>query len=269
MTRGKLAAAFLLAATCFCVGRGLDRAEAVVPEPARKSGPPIFIASPANAPRVGERLSYSVRWLGIPIGKGRLRIERQEGRDAYLAVAEAEGNDFLNAFHPVKDRLASVFSAASFEALVSEKSLREGRYRAEERVAFDLSKRTAHYESFLNGSKKEIPLEGPTQDVLSAFYWFRGRPVKVGDALRTWINADEKNWEAEIRILRTERLEIRKLGTFDVILVEPVAAFKGVLTGRGRAWVYFTADKRRIPVMIKLKTPFGAVVGILDEIPSA
>ena len=118
----------------------------------------------------------------------------------------------------------------------------------------------------LNGSKKEIPIEGHTHDILSAFYWFRLQEVSVGDTVITGVNSDEKNWLLNVNVLRTERLEIRNLGTFDAFVIEPLAHFKGVLVDRGKAWIYISADSRRIPLMIRLKTPFGPVVGILRGI---
>ncbi len=104
-------------------------------------------------------------------------------------------------------------------------------------------------------------------DILGAFYWFRLQNYQVGGAVSTQVNADEKNWEFSVKIAKTERLEIRHLGAFDVFVAEPSAKFKGVLVDRGKAWVSFTADERRIPVRIKLATRYGPATGVLEKLP--
>jgi hypothetical protein len=229
------------------------------------------IPPPLGAPQAGERLRYEVRWLGIPIGTGELGVERAnapDGTPGFLLTARARSNEFLSAFCPVEDTIRSFLAEDGERALWSEKNLREGSYRAHERMDFDYARGVARYKSFTNGSEKEVPLEGPTHDVLSAFAWFRTRPVGVGETLRTRVLADEKNWTLEVRVLRAESLELRGRGARASFLVEPVAQFKGVFVRRGRAWVHFSADERRIPLKIRMNTPFGPVLGIVEEPPS-
>lgn len=231
---------------------------------------PARLPPPAQQIQNKESLSFQVRWLGIPIGRGRVIIE-EEARAGFGTVrrirAEAKANEFFSAFYPVDDRLESVVTARNYTALSSEKNIREGRYRAHERVDFEADERRALYQSFTNGSNKVLPIPGPVHDILGAFYWFRLQNVQVGDTVKTIVNTDEKNWEMTVKILRAEQVEIRGLGTFQAFVAEPAARFKGVLVKRGRAWVYFTADSRRVPIKIKLQTPYGPVVGILESLP--
>ena len=237
----------------------------------------LFVLSPAAAASglpdssgivEGEHLRYKVVWMGIPIGTGDVRIETAKDHPgAWLVTAEARSNEFLSTFCRVSDVMTSLVSQEDFTAIRAEKSIQEGRYKAHERLDFDTSKNVAYYESFTNGSKKEIPLEGKTLDILGAFYWFRLQKLVPGEGVITRVTADEKNWEMKVKVLRTERLEIRKRGVFDTFVAEPVAKFKGVFVKRGRAWVHFTADSRRIPLRIRMNTPFGPVIGVLEEPP--
>lgn len=216
----------------------------------------------------GESFRFKVVWMGVPIGTGEVRIETAPERpDAWLVTAVAKSNEFLSTFCLVHDVMTSLVSKEDFTAIRAEKSIQEGRYKAHERLDFDTSKNIAYYESFTNGSKKEILLEGKTLDILGAFYWFRLQKLVPGEGVITRVTADEKNWEMKVKVLRTERLEIRKRGVFDTFVAEPVAKFKGVFVKRGRAWVHFTADSRRIPLRIRMNTPFGPVIGVLEELP--
>ena len=231
---------------------------------------PVVIAPPQQDVPAGEHLKYEVRWLGIPIGIGEIRVEPgrlPDGTATVQITAQAKATPFLASFYPVTDTLTSIAMPRTYYVLRSGKDLREGKYRAHEEIEFDYPAKVARFVSLHNGSKKDIPLDGFCHDVLSAFYWFRTQPVKVGGSVRTTVNADEKNWDFAVNITRTERLELRGLGTFETFVAEPKAKFKGILVDRGRAWVNFTADERRIPLKIKLETPYGPVLGIIESLP--
>lgn len=218
--------------------------------------------------RVGERFEYLVRWMGIPIGYATLEIKeivKINGRDAYHIIGTAKSNEFLSAFYKVDDVVHSYMDVERMCSLRFEKKQLEGRYRADERVIFDQDLHKGFYESFLNKSKKEFDIPPGVHDLASAFYYFRTLDVKPGQTIVIDINADEKNWKAKMKILRTERIELLRKGVYDVFVVEPKAGFKGVIAKRSRAWVYFSVDEERFPVFIKIRIPFGFVVGILEK----
>jgi len=232
---------------------------------------PIRIEPPRDTVLMDEELRYAVRWYGIPVGIGRIKIERapnEDGEATYRMEAVAGANDFLNGFYPLRDELSGLAAASDLRSITSTKKLQEGKYRADERVDFDYKTGLAHYESLKNGEKKDIPISGVVHDVLSAFYWFRLQPLAIGKRVKTRVFADEKEWEFEVKILRSERLEIRGLGTFDTVIAQPIAKFKGVLVERGKVWIHYTADSRRIPLRIKIETKYGPVIGVLEALPS-
>jgi hypothetical protein len=59
-------------------------------------------------------------------------------------------------------------------------------------------------------------------------------------------------------------LELLWRGTFPCLVVEPVARFKGVLVRRGRVWLYVSVDPQRIPLFVKISTPWGPITGAID-----
>jgi hypothetical protein len=78
------------------------------------------------------------------------------------------------------------------------------------------------------------------------------------------VNSDEKNWRLEIQVEKFRRKwEIRRLGMFDAFYVEPLAEFKGLVERRGRVWIWISADRRRLPLLVKSKLPFGSVTATL------
>ena len=59
----------------------------------------ITIADPDKALKIGEKLEYSVEWLGVPVGKIMLFIEGEKninGHDCYYVTARAGPNKYLS-----------------------------------------------------------------------------------------------------------------------------------------------------------------------------
>jgi len=227
----------------------------------------ITMAAPRPRPVVGERISFHGRWFGIPVGHGWIEVAdlvEIEGRQAYRIEAHGYSNALLSTFYPIHDVLRSFIDAESLQPLQVEKTQREGHYRAEEIVTFDYARGIATYRSRLNNSVKEIPIPPSVHDILSAFYWLRTHPVDPQRSITLEIYSDEKVYHTEVRPLTPITLELRRRGTFPCLMVEPKAAFKGVLVRRGRVWFYITADERRLPLLVKLTTPWGPMAGVID-----
>ncbi len=216
---------------------------------------------------VGERLTFHGHWMGIPVGSGWIEVKeltRLDGRPVYHIEAQGRSNAVLSAFYPVEDILHSYLDAATLQPLRFEKSQREGRYRAEEEVTFDYQRQIATYHSRLNGSTKDIPIPHDVQDIISAFYWLRTRTIDPRQPLSLNIYSDERVYTTTIQPHKMEILELLRRGTFPCVVLEPLAAFKGVFVKRGRLWCYFSADATRTPLLVKCATPWGLMTGVLD-----
>jgi len=226
----------------------------------------IPLPVPRQTLEVGEQFIFDVFWMGVPVGEGSLEVKektRVRGREAFHIVAIAKTNDFLSRFYPIYDQVHSYVDVERFCSLEFSKKVREGNYRADEKIIFDPEKKKGFYESLKNGSRKEVETPSEVQDMLSAFYWFRRQAIQVGKSARTVISADEQNWDLEIEVLRRETKEFRNGSVIETVVVEPQTRLKGILYKRGRAWVYFSADEERIPVWVTIRTPFGPVFGVL------
>ncbi len=202
----------------------------------------------------------------MPVGEASLEIKEKvdvRGREAFHVIAIAKTNDFLSKIYPIYDEVHSFMDAQGLYSLEFSKKVREGRYRAEERMVFNHDRQKGFYESLKNGSKKEIDIPRGIHDILSAFYWFRLQPAQIGKSVKTKVCSDEKNWDLEIKVLRHEKKGFRNRPSIETVVVEPKTLLKGILYDRGRAWVYFSADEKRIPVWVTIRTPFGPVFGVL------
>lgn len=236
-------------------------------DPAQESNLALAARQAAVKIHEGEKLKFSVRWLGMEVGTAEAvvkGIEKVQGRDVYHIVAYARSNSLIDVVYPVRDEHHTYIDKEHFHSLRYEKILSEGRYRADEVMKYDQVNHTATYYSRKNKSKKQIFIAKNIQDQLSAAYWFRSQPMKVGDTVHIPVEADEKNWDLEVQVLRLDRVEIKGLGQFDAFQIEPLANFQGVFIRRGKIKGWLAANEKRLPLMMKTKIPvLGTVTVVL------
>ena len=217
---------------------------------------------------VGQRWDFHGRWLGIPVGYGWLEVTERltlDGRDAFHLEAHGRTNEVLSKIYPVYDVVHSYVDAKTLQPLRFEKMQREGHYRSDEVVTFDHARSVATYHSRLSGDTWELPIPETFYDLLSVLIWFRAQPLQPGVPISVNIYTDEKIYDTKILVEEPEELELLKRGTFRCIVVEPKAAFKGLMVKRGRIWAYLTTDQHRLPLLVKLTTPWGPMTFVLEE----
>jgi hypothetical protein len=220
--------------------------------------------------QVGEELHFSIRWLGLEVGRAQLRVEGIEpirNRDTYHVSVYVESNKIIDLVYKVRDEHHSYIDVEHFHSLQYEKILREGRYRADEIMEYDQAAHTATYLSRRSGSKKQMLIPKDVQDQISAAYWLRAQAMKPGDTIFIPVNADEKNWKLEIRVLRSTQTEIGDLGTFDSLEIDPRAQFQGMFVRRGKFTGWMSMDEKRLPLLMKTAIPvLGSIHIVLVEV---
>ncbi|HVP58893.1 MAG TPA: DUF3108 domain-containing protein, partial [bacterium] len=135
-------------------------------------------------------------------------------------------------------------------------------YQRDDVVAFDQEQHTATYS---DGSVIEVPAE--VQDVLSSLYFLRTKPLEVGMTVVIQNHADKKNYPLEIRILRTETVDV-PAGRFECFVVEPILKASGLFQHQGRLTVWLSKDSRLVPVMMKGKIIIGSIDAVLTQVTS-
>ncbi|MBI4368563.1 MAG: DUF3108 domain-containing protein [Candidatus Omnitrophica bacterium] len=235
--------------------------------PASGENPVLSVEKASFKIREGEKLKFSVRWLGMEVGTAEAEvkgIEKIGARDAYHIAVHARSNALIDIIYPVRDEHHSYIDKENFHSLRYEKILREGGYQADEVIDFDQENHKALYHSRKNGTKKQVLIAQHVQDEVSSAYWFRTQPMKVGDAVHIIANVDEKNWDFEVKVLQQDRVEIKELGVFDAFQVEPAAKFQSVFIRRGKIRGWMSTDEKRLPLMMKTKIPvLGTVTVVL------
>ncbi len=222
---------------------------------------------------VGERLTYSVRWTGIHVGHATLEVKdiiAFNGYRAYKVISQAQSNDFFSLIYRVEDIVQSFIDINKFHSLRLDKRQEEGNYRSFKITEYDQVNHMARQfkYKYRDGSVEEQKFSIPpdVHDILSCFYYLRNQDLKVGESIFIKVNADDKNYDLEVKVHKKERIEIQDLGAYDAILVEPLAKFQGIFVRKGKILIWVTDDSRKIPLLMKSKIPMGSIVAVLEKI---
>jgi len=230
-----------------------------------------IVIEPPN-PRLPEyeKLSYSVRWLGLPVGtitasiKG---IKNIQGRDAYELEVLVRTNNFCSAIYKIDDRFVSYMDVEKFYTLRHEVYRREGRYKKDAITDFDQVNHRAHFRNFLDNSEKDFDVPPAVQDTLSACYYFRLLPAKVGQRIEYAVCNNESNYRLFGLIESKEHIRVPRLGKRKSFYIQPYAKLKGEKVKKGKVSGYFSTDSKRLPLLAIVRAPmFTEVTASLYKI---
>jgi hypothetical protein len=239
----------------------------VLPKLGREGLPKDKVAAVPFA--TGETLVYTISWLKIEGGEMTLAASREtspDGVPVHRIRLSAVSNDYVSRFYPVDTRYETWVDARDFTPVRFEKHAREGRYSSDEVEEFDLDRRVATWRN-----TKEVRGVGPIperfQDVISSFYFMRTVPLVPGGETRVDLYSRGKVYRLVVAVLGREQVET-ELGVFDAVKVQPRMHDSASSEDRnkGKLFLWFTDDARRLPVMARTILPIGSVTARLTRV---
>lgn len=219
----------------------------------------------------GETLVYQVNWSVFPAGHVVAKLARidSEAGDDYEVETTANSSGFVSLLFKVQDEFHSIFNPNSLCSQRIWKTVNEGHRHKKTLIVFDSTKHQAILdERDLNKpnappkhAEHEIP--GCVEDVLSVFYYLRTQPLKVGERLEVPVNDGSKTHVVTVQVQAREQIQT-PLGPRMALRVEPTV-FGGLYKRKGRMLVWFSDDKRHIPLRIKAMINIGSITGTLES----
>jgi hypothetical protein len=217
--------------------------------------------------RIGEKLSYVIKWSAIPVGSAELQVlegRHETGVPAYLFQVTVRSYPVVDLIYKVRDHIESYADRSMTHALLYKKKQQEGRHKRDIVVRFDWNHSTAQYYS-KGVHEKTVTLLPGTFDPLSIFYAFRLTPLRDNLEVEAPVSDGKKCVIGRARVINRERIKV-DAGEFDTFLVEPDLQHVGGIFKKGKdaklhLWV--TADERRLVVKAKSKVTVGHFVAEL------
>lgn len=227
------------------------------------------VEKPLQGLFVGERLTYVIRYLGIPIGKAEgwvKEIADFNGRKAYHVVVQVRSYPVIDLVYKVRDEHHSYIDVKGLHSLRYEKKLKEGRRRSEEVMVYDPLHDELQYLSRADKAVFKTRVSLPFQDQLSCGYFFRTLPLKGKRSVSIPVHADRKSWNLKVLLKETRVMKIKGIGTFTAMEAEPVIPFEGIFVKKGKIRGWISLDERRIPLKMSVEIPvLGKVAAQLEE----
>lgn len=224
------------------------------------------VPGPGAAFPAGEVLQFDIRWAFVRAGRAAMVADLDRGSPRVRAYAW--NNGAFETVYPVSDTIEAVLDPATRLPKRFDKINNEGSWHSRSHIAFDQGALAAHLsDTVLDGSGRPKPgravdttiaLDGPSHDILSAFYLFRTLPLEVGKTHTFNAVSGKKKYAMKVLVHRRERVEV-PAGTFDCVVVEPILADDGLFKAKGTLTIWLTDDADRVPVLVKSKIALGSI----------
>lgn len=229
----------------------------------------------------GEKLVFSIRYLGIRAGRCTLEIPEVLDlgyAQAYKLVASARTSSFFDGVYRVRSEFQSIIDT---EGLFSwgfiENQDEKGKLR--KRVSrYDHISGTAtvtRYPTVKRKNREEVADKPPTvetetippfiQDVLSGLYYLRTQQLEVGQIWKMPTISGTKNYELQIEVVGRDETKT-PAGTFRTLELIPEVKYDGLFVNKGKMHVFVTDDDKKMPVLLKSKVAVGSFKAVLLEI---
>ncbi len=255
--RGRRAAAVLLV----LLAASLAATPSALPNANRESLPKDRLFPVPFLP--GEQLVYTIAWLKIEGGEMTLsavRAASPDGVPIHHLLLTAVSNEYVSKFYPVNTRYETWVDARDFQPLRFEKRAREGRYSSDEVEEFDLGRRIAFWRTDRTALPERV------QDIISSFYFMRSQPLTPGRDIPLDMFSRGKIYRLVVHVQEKETVET-EAGTFEAVRVQPaMLGGDGEDQNRGKLFLWFSNDERRLPVMARTILPIGSVSARLKRV---
>jgi len=204
----------------------------------------------------GEELVFQVKTLGVKNGTAQFNVgapEQVEGLAAWPIVMVARSTGLTDAVFPVRDRFVTFWDPVSELPVEGRLTASEGGKKRSMSMRFhrQTTQGAAHADVMVVDAKETTTfsreMEPDAQDVQSAVYWLRTRPLRVGERDSVPIVAGKRQWTMEAEVMAQAPLET-PAGRFEAVRVEISTAFAGKLQSRKAIEAYFSADARHLPL---------------------
>ena len=270
---GRMLRVALLAGACWVGTAVLALAEPAPEAPgAKKEEFPKFAPVVVKLAE-GERLTYNIKWGAVDGGQAILSVKRKEqlgpgGPEVWNIQCRSRSNGFVSMFYEVRDDIKTLIDAKEGFSRLFDMDKNEGSFHGSERIEFDYDKNEASYTRTEKGlladktRSRAIALPGKVHDPLSCLYFIRGLDLKPGADPKLTVNTDRKNWVMTLKVLRKEEQYFDVLGNVQALVIEPEAQFQGIFVRKGKMTVWLE-ERTRIPLMMKVQVPIGAVTATL------
>lgn len=211
--------------------------------------------------KVGEELRYRLHYGAIDAGEVNIKVENSskkvKGRSLLHVVAEGKSLPTFDMVYKVRDRYESYIDRDGMFPWVFVRRVNEGGYKINQDYTFFQHKNQVD----LGKDNKLAKVPSFVQDMVSAYYYARTLDfdnIKPGKVYTIPTFVDEETFDLKVKFIGMETIKLRK-GKFKCMKFQPVVIEGRTFKKSDDLEVWITADKNRIPILVKANIFLGSI----------
>ena len=203
----------------------------------------------------GEVFNYTAKFNFIPAGTASLKvisIDSINNVRSYHIQYSARTGSLGDRLFKIRDQVDSWIDANGLNLQRQKKSVRQGSYRKTTQTELFYDKGLA----IVNNDT--IQVRDIVFDPYSLFYYLRTVPLIIGETLNMITFDNGSFTDFQLRVDKSELLTV-PAGTFNCFVVNPFKNGSSLLKNEGDMTIWFSDDKRKIPIQILVKIKYGTM----------
>lgn len=216
----------------------------------------------------GQTFTYGVDWRLLTAGATVVHFDTVNGERHVVVTADSTGAVAL--LYHVHDKLETFFNPPSNCALQLIKHTEEGFRHVETSVRYDYRIRKAVLDErnirAKNQKHEENDIPPCVTNTVSAALYVGSQPLQQGTKFRFPSSDGGKAADIEVTVEGREKVKTPS-GSYNTIRVS-AEALNGPQKGKGKVWIWYSDDQKRMAVQMRLRAFWGTVVFHLAQVSS-
>ena len=212
--------------------------------------------------QIGEKLTYNVSFTGITAGQASLEVvnDTMVTNSHQLHIRFNARTTFpFSSIYTINDQVDTWLDSKYLYTKKLTKNIREGNYKNDSYTIIDYDQSIA----ITNGDT--VIIDQFLRDSYSLFYFLRTIPLIIGETIN-FTAFDGKRITPFQIITKTKETINTMAGTFPCLVVKPFREGTTLLKNKGDMMIWFSDDKIRLPIQIKIKLKYGSMLLKLKDI---
>ena len=212
--------------------------------------------------QIGERLTYNVSFTGITAGQASLEVVNDTVVNNYhqLHIRFNARTTFpVSSIYTINDQVDTWLDSKYLYTKKLTKNIREGKYKNDSYTIIDYDQSIA----ITNGDT--VIIDQFLRDSYSLFYFLRTIPLIIGETID--FTAFDGKIITPFQVITKSKETINTMaGTFPCLVVKPFREGTTLLKNKGDMMIWFSDDKIRLPIQIRIKLKYGSMLLKLKDI---
>jgi hypothetical protein len=222
-----------------------------------------------NAYGAGEWFKFRIHYGFVNAGYATLEVKDivYGDKKSFHVVGKGYTTGMSRFFFKVDDLYETFIEKESNKPLKFVRNIYEGGYTKSEEGFFNTTYNKVLVKDLESKTDKTLTVPNNTQDILSAFYYFRNYPnidkLKVGETATIDMFFDNETTKFRLKFLGREDINT-KFGVISTLIFRPLVQSGRVFKEQESLTMWVSDDANRLPIRIKAELAVGSIKADLD-----